>query len=752
MAFVKKNVWLAFYVIIISGFLVLSTIVYLTYKNAYEDFKTQQDSITLMSANSLKALFEQQELVIDILIKQLQLHQKYTSKALSYEIISNAVNKDYAMQSFAIIMPNGKVFTTSWSLEGANNINLLDTNETKDDFKKTLESTKIVIGRTYYNPFLNKLIVPFRKAAFDQQGNVLFVVTSALDMETAFSFFVNNSKLSLLHDTYLFREHDRYFQVAPKEAYRDPKMYDYQIPLKNLEQGLEKLVNTHKIPVEQIKNNEMVISIIEDYPTRKSLMSSIFLKKYDLWLSTEIKLETINIEIYKKSAILSAIFLLIVIVFYWLFRNIAQAESQKQKALEFQANHDYLTHLKNRFFLDRYLSSLDASNPFSLLFIDTDNFKTINDNYGHEYGDKVLKEISKRLLIFKGENDLLIRYSGDEFLLILFEEDTSYIKTICQKILNSIEEPYDINESRFFLTASIGIAQFPKDGQSLDEIKRYADMAMYEAKKEKNSFVFFQDTLKEMYSYQSQLEHELKGALNRNELYMVYQPQMTNEDKIYGIEALLRWENPKLGTVPPDKFIFIAESIGLMPSIGRFVLEQSLRETREIEKDLKLSINISVKQFLLEDFVDTVNSIITEVNFKQIRLVFEVTENVFINDVDAIIKKLLQLKDTGIEISLDDFGTGYSSLSLLKKLPIDELKIDKSFVNDMLENANSYLMIEGIITIAKKLGMRILAEGIETKKQKELLENLGCHFYQGYFYAKPMRIEALKAFCLSNKK
>lgn len=435
-------------------------------------------------------------------------------------------------------------------------------------------------------------------------------------------------------------------------------------------------------------------------------------------------------------------------IIYWLFRSIARAEHQKQKALKFQATHDYLTYLKNRFYLDEKYQNLEES--FFLIFIDTDNFKYINDNYGHEYGDEVLKEISKRLTGFVEGQDEVIRYSGDEFIYIHYGDDKSKTQKLCQEILDSLSKVYKIESYKFFLSASIGISSFPEDGSSIDELKRYADLALYEAKKEKNQYVFFEGYIKDNYAYGMELEYELKGALKNQEFFLTYQAQVDNKNEIFGVEALLRWENEKLGFIPPDRFIPLAESTGLMPSIGDFVLTRSLKEIKGLEDELNtkinLSVNISVKQVVHDDFVEKVLDFIKEYNFDSLNLVLEVTESIFIEDVEGITNKLLELKDVGIHISLDDFGTGYSSLSLLKRLPIDELKIDKSFVNDVLENEDSLSMVEGIIAIAKKLKMSIVAEGIETKEQKELLSKLGCDIYQGYYFAKPLKIEDFKEF------
>ncbi len=476
----------------------------------------------------------------------------------------------------------------------------------------------------------------------------------------------------------------------------------------------------------------------------------MYLKKYELWIASHLDIKLIQSEILKYSIILILIFIAFNSVIYYLFKKIDEYEKKKNDALKHQLSHDFLTNLNNRYYLSEKYEKLDKENIFYLFFIDIDNFKSVNDYYGHDIGDKVLKEIANRLNSFKNYGDDLVRYSGDEFLFISYETDFEEIKLMAQAIINKLYEPYLIKQYTFILGSSIGISQFPKNGTTFDEIKRYADIAMYESKIEKNKYTIFNEDIKNKYLEKALIEQELKYALAKNEIYMMYQPQVDINGSLYGVEALVRWENKKLGFVPPDKFIKIAEEIGLMGKLGSFVIETSLAEIKNLQNemniDFHLSINISVKQFMEVKFYEELIKCIEKTKFDKAKITLEITENIFINDVNYILSILNKLRKNGICISMDDFGTGYSSLSLLKKLPIDELKIDKSFVDDIIDDKNALSMVTSIITIAKNLDMVVLAEGVEKLKQKEILESYGCNLFQGYYYSKPLKIEDLKYF------
>ncbi len=385
-----------------------------------------------------------------------------------------------------------------------------------------------------------------------------------------------------------------------------------------------------------------------------------------------------------------------------------------------------------------------------------DNFKTINDSYGHELGDQVLRAIARRLGSLVSGRDLLVRYSGDEFIAVVYDRTPAQLEELTSRTTSLLHQPYVVGDYSFVLSASIGVAAYPRDGQDLDEVKRYADLPMYEAKKNRNSTTFFEKQLKEAFLSNALIEQQLRQARQREELYMMYQPQIDLDGRLHGVEALVRWHNSELGHVGPDKFIPIAEATGEMPAIGAFVIDRALAEINAIHLEcdelFELSINISVKQFLELDFYAQLLAMLEKHRFNIQRLVLEVTENVFIDDVVGVMALMNKLKQLGIQISLDDFGTGYSSLSLLKRLPIDELKIDKSFVDDMLHSDSASAMVESIIAIAEKLGLSTVAEGVETAEQRAALSNMGCTLFQGYYHSKPLRAEQLVQFIKAQQR
>ena len=755
MAVLKKNIWSLFYLVLFLGFIILSTVLYSIYSNTHDDYTVAQENIVKMTANSVSSVLLQYEMILNILGNKLIQDDNYKSPANSKKILDDLMKLNPSILGLSLVKPNGQEYITDSNVNTKDLPNLLEKEETKESFIYTLSSSRMIVGRTYFIPQINNLIIPIRKAIRDKNYKVIAVMTAGIDLKEGFNFFIKNKKHDLLHETFIFRDFDHYFQIAQKNYSSNIKIYDYKIPKKLIETAIDTVSKKYNMSIDEIKNSQIVTTTENHIGKRNVIASSVYINRYDLWVTSQFPVKIMHNQIYIESAILIFIFLVVTILIYYLFRYINNYEKEKQKTLHHQATHDYLTNLHNRFYLSMEFNLLNKNNPFSLLFIDMDNFKTINDNYGHLYGDKILIEISKRLNSLKKDNDVLVRYSGDEFVFILYCINENEIKKLATSILEKLSAPYLINQYQFILGASIGISKFPYDGENFDDLKRYADIAMYEAKKIKNSYCIFDSSIKESFFYTSTMEEELKTSLAKNEIYMMYQPQVNPDGTLYGIEALVRWENEKLGFVPPDKFIGVAENMGFMDKLGKFIIEKSLSEIKTLQLEsntnFQLSINISVKQFMEINFYEDLFSYIDKYNFDKILLTLEVTENVFIEDLNFILDLLFKIKQRGIKISLDDFGTGYSSLSLLKRLPIDELKIDKSFIDDIETDIDAKTMVESIISIGKKLNMYILAEGIETTKQKEQLTEYGCDLFQGYKFSKPLKIDQLKKY-LDNQK
>ncbi|WP_160118472.1 bifunctional diguanylate cyclase/phosphodiesterase [Bacillus sp. V59.32b] len=424
-----------------------------------------------------------------------------------------------------------------------------------------------------------------------------------------------------------------------------------------------------------------------------------------------------------------------------------QRLNQAIQELTHVAYHDALTGLSNR---RKFKEQLEESivvarkekRKFALLLLDLDRFKTINDTLGHEMGDLLLKEIGSRLSDCLGERGMVFRLGGDEFTVILPDIEKNDPAKLAEEIQQCISSPFLLEGHKLRTATTTGISIFPDHGETIKVLLKKADTAMYKAKElGKGSFQFYKDGDDSINSLKIVLENDLYEALERNELEIHYQPQMDMlEKKVIGLEALVRWNHPKLGRVFPMDFIHLAEETGLIVPIGEWVLRnacEQVKDWQEQQPDLTLSVNISPRQIFREDFDQEIMDILEETQFKPSSLNLEITENIFMYSVEKVNAKLDRLKEAGIQISIDDFGTGYSSLSYLTKLPITSLKIDKMFIKNMLTKNEDYAVVKAIVNMAETLGLQVVAEGVESEEQMDRLIQLGCYILQGYLIGKP---------------
>jgi diguanylate cyclase (GGDEF)-like protein len=389
----------------------------------------------------------------------------------------------------------------------------------------------------------------------------------------------------------------------------------------------------------------------------------------------------------------------------------------------------------------------------ALLFMDLDNFKSLNDTLGHAMGDLLLQQVAERLVINVREGDTVARLGGDEFVVLLedlsesINEALMQVEAVGKKILASINQNYQLNTYYYHCTSSIGITLFKGQKQTLDELLKQADIAMYQAKAAgRHRLRFFDQHMQDTISKRVGLERDLENASAENQFSLYYQPQVQCAHQIIGAEALIRWYHPQRGFVPPDVFIPLAEENGLILSIGHWVLETVCAQIKSwengvISRDLIISVNVSARQFHEIDFVETVRRVLKYSGINPNRLKLELTETAVLDDIEDTIDKMNELHELGISFSMDDFGTGYSSLSYLSRLPMDQLKIDQSFVQNIGQKASDAVMVQTIIGMARNLGMQVIAEGVETEQQRDFLELNGCSQYQGYLFSKPVTIE-----------
>ncbi|WP_139902470.1 putative bifunctional diguanylate cyclase/phosphodiesterase [Clostridium thermarum] len=418
--------------------------------------------------------------------------------------------------------------------------------------------------------------------------------------------------------------------------------------------------------------------------------------------------------------------------------------------LQYVAYHDALTGLNNRLYLydtiGLYLSQHKNSNTMdAMLFIDTDNFKFVNDTLGHSFGDKFLLMVAMRLLTFTGDNCELFRLGGDEFIIYIKNaENKSAIEAYANKIIDSFSEPFNIDGNSISTSVSIGISLFPYDGTDVDTLLKYADMAMYKVKERgKNGFRFYNSILNDEIQARVKIEKHLRKALENNEFILHYQPQVNVQTKkVEAFEALVRWQSPELGLVSPLKFIHVAEETGFIVPLGEWILKNSCQFLKALNAakgtDYKVSVNISVMQLLQDNFTDMVERILADTGLSPSLLELEITESIIMESPDLIVGKLKLLREKGISIALDDFGTGYSSLAYLRKIPITTLKIDKLFIDDISSAGCNTSLTDSIIDLGHKIGLTIVAEGVETNDQLEYLESNNCDIIQGYLFSKPL--------------
>jgi diguanylate cyclase (GGDEF)-like protein len=444
---------------------------------------------------------------------------------------------------------------------------------------------------------------------------------------------------------------------------------------------------------------------------------------------------------------------------------VKQMQAQRKQAEDQISNlafYDPLTQLPNRrLFIDRLKQTLAASTRNerygALLFIDLDNFKTLNDNFGHQIGDLLLQQVAQRFATCVRDSDTVSRLGGDEFVIMLdnLSADAlvaaSQTEAVGEKILHTFNLPFQLANYLYHSSCSIGMALFTDHQEGVDELLKRADLAMYRAKDAgRNTMRFFDPEMQAVAESRAALEADLRAAIVKEQFHLYYQTQVVEEGRHTGVEVLVRWIHPDRGMVAPGEFIPLAEATGLILEIGHWVLETACKQLAlwALQPELAhltVAVNVSAYQFRLENFVELVLEVLDQTGANPHRLKLELTESLLVENVEDIIAKMIALKHKGVSFSLDDFGTGYSSLSYLKRLPLDQLKIDQSFVRDILTDSNDAAIAKMVIALAESMGLTVIAEGVELAEQCRFLAKLGCRTYQGYLFSRPLPLTEFEA-------
>ena len=442
-------------------------------------------------------------------------------------------------------------------------------------------------------------------------------------------------------------------------------------------------------------------------------------------------------------------------------RDVTERKLAEEK-IQHLAFYDPLTKLPNRqLLMDRLHAALaDPARPRegALMFIDLDNFKVLNDTLGHQKGDMLLQLVAERLRSCVSKGDTVARLGGDEFVILLENRGDKPLdpargaRAVAERILAALGEPYVLPGYLHHSTCSIGVTLFGKGDRTVSELLKQADLAMYQAKSAgRNTVCFFDPEMQAVVSANAALAADLRQAWREQQFQIQYQPQVSMDGRMLGVEGLLRWQHPARGLVPPDQFISTAEETSLIIPIGRWVIESACAQLaqwarRPDRRHLSIAVNVSVKQFRHPEFVDEVLEAVERHDVPPNKLKLELTESLLADGIDVTIAKMGSLKEMGVALSLDDFGIGYSSLSYLKRLPLDQLKIDREFVKDILTDANDAAIARTVIDLARSLNLDVIAEGVETEEQRDFLARQGCQAYQGYLFCRPLPLAELEEF------
>jgi len=750
-----KNKWTIFYVIAVSAALVFVFFTYMKYtelKNIQyvknEKDVANVDTVVRVFLTQLEVAL--QDIGMSLANSDLEKDRKKNSKMLD-----GLRDLDPLILVFGFMDIHGKLLIANTNIDPKQANKILQNKHLTSLFKEALQSKNLVVGKSFYFAPHHKWIIPLRKAIRDKNGNILGVMAVAIintKKQNVFSDFKLGNNQNIIIVKKFTDGFYRLFYSNNQNKKNYDNLYTKICPNNICQSVLKQIRQRNHIKLEDVEHSKMSFSFDAHDTKKQPVIGALkYDVKYKMWISVYSYNVKIMQEIYYDIIYLIIFYIVIMLMFYFLFKSMEKYEKKKENDLVFRTMHDTLTGLPNRTYI---YENVCRSHKFKMqegahiIFIDLDNFKNINDKFGHPFGDKILIKIAKRLRAFFEKSDVIARQGGDEFIII----NNSKNKNL-DEMINIISMTYVVDSIDVRIGASVGVSVYLQDADDFDTLLSFADMAMYEAKKVKNSYAFFTKEMQEKNSINIEIEYELRSALQKNEIYMMYQPQIAVDETLHGVEALVRWENEKLGFVGPDKFIPVAEASGLILKLGAYIMRQSLMEIKKLYVEsgsiFQLSVNISIIQLMDHNFVKELLQIIDEVKFDKSLLTLEITERLPIKDIDYVLPILKELRAENIEFSLDDFGTGYSSLSILERLPINELKIDKAFVDEILYSQKDKNLVKTIIDIGKNFSMSVLAEGTESKEQVDKLREYGCDIFQGYYYSKPLKKEDLSLFIRS---
>lgn len=731
-------VFFAFFIVfgLISGVLFL----YNSFRITEHDYHQKLHFLNQLQVQDTQMTLEQYETLLRITGNRLVEAGVDHNPELGRQAIESMKNVNTSLVALGLARADGQLILVSTIPAGVPLPNLLQQPKSRTGFKKVLSSQSLVLGRTYRMKPLTQWTVPMRVALRNNlNGEIHHVMTAGLPLTDKSTLWSQNPLANGIVTTVV--RGDGYIQSINPHA-GDPNLL-FSAPL-----------SPRKITqLKTMRNNPKVTTTL----TSGMLSAVYYLPQYDLYILTEEPTTHLYAKWAKNSTPMMVVLFATGGLGFIVFRFISRLHQHAQAKIIFQATHDTLTELPNRQMMyDQVNSKIEknkiSQDQFAVLFLDLDNFKRINDNFGHTIGDDVLKEIAQRLLNSE-DCEIVGRQGGDEFIVATKRiKRTNEIHRIARTLLKVAEETISIENYEMNLGTSIGVSLYPQDGDDASTLLRCADIALYKSKALKRGhYLFYSEEMNQLAQRRLRVEHQLRKCIQQQELTVHYQPLYNpSTNTISGCEALLRWTNHELGTVNPDEFVSVAEESGFIEELGLFVLERAIADIKQLNHQrkeiLKVAINVSTKQLLYSPIIWHLQNLLNKLEVDPAMLKIEITESVLIEDFDRAIDVLRQIRQMGIQLSIDDFGTGYSSLAYLSKLPCEEIKIDRSFIQNILTCRDDECLIQSIIAMAKALNRNIVAEGVETAEQLEKLTTFGCDLIQGYYISRPIPLDEFSEF------
>ena len=787
----QKNIWTLFFILtFICSFLLVAAI-YIKDQTLLEEYKSKQRYLIEIFQNNLLTQFAEHEFHLDSIAEQFKREEQ-----INPGIIEHLLRKNTLLSNVELFSPDGQLLFSSRHLRRAYAEEMNGATHTGKNewFKQALTTERMVIGTPYLSISLSASdiwIVPLAKRILNRQGKVIAIISAGLNVANIEKLWQGDNQ----RQTNLLVTQDKTFSgiinisLKKQPTTSPPQVFDYTyykyqyqaVKPENISNSIiksNKATDHNRLFRRKIFNNDEPPTSAENAASQrrlsldelrfsgephqvtirsesngKSLCTLVFNERYQLWFSAITSYAELKKSLNQAISGYFIAYFFSVMVLFWLFDWISKIEEEKLRDITYKAQHDALTGLYNRSQIETHFTSalLQKEVCLSLLYIDLSNFKNINDSFGYSYGDLILKEVTKRILnSLKHLSGSAFRLHGDEFVILLKNDDLEFVKRYASNLLQFLAFPYIIDNNQFQINSAIGIANYPLHADNIETLLTYAENSTQQAKKIKNSFMLFSQEDHHRLMQKIEIEQALQQAINTREISLAYQPQIDQNNKLSGVEALVRWHSKKLGFIPPDMFIPIAEETGIMPELGDYILCTALKEISALQRKEKanftLSVNVSVRQFIQVDFLKKLLQACNDYKDDNLTLILEITESLFIENIETLLPTFNKLKTHNILLSLDDFGTGYSSLSMLRQVPIDELKIDKSFVDHITENEPDRIMLSSIIDMGKNFDMKVVAEGVENKEQVELLKKVDCDLLQGYYFSKPLTLDALADF------